>query len=95
MKVDRTTVRQIAGLARITVSDEEIERLEGELSGILDWIEQLDEVDTEGVKPMTRVVAMAMKARSDEVGDGGLADDIVANAPDPKDHYFTVPKVIE
>lgn len=95
MKVDRNTVRDIAHLARITVAEDEIERLEGELSNILDWIEQLDEVDTDGVEPMTCTVTMTMKKRRDEVNDGGIADDVVANAPERADHYFVVPKVIE
>lgn len=95
MQVDQATVRHIARLARIKVTDDEVRQLEGELSGILEWVEQLDEVDTEGVEPMTRVVAMTMKQRDDVVADGGCADDIVKNAPSVDDHFFVVPKVVE
>jgi aspartyl-tRNA(Asn)/glutamyl-tRNA(Gln) amidotransferase subunit C len=95
MKVDRATVQNIARLARITVSDDEAARFEGELSGIIEWVEQLEEVDTDGVEPMTRVVEMAMTQRDDQVNDGGIADDIVANAPEKTDHFFVVPKVVE
>ena len=95
MEVDEATVRRIARLARIKVTDEEAKALEKELSGILDWVKQLDEVDTRGVEPMTRVVAMTLKQRPDAVTDGGIADDIVANAPAREDHFFVVPKVVE
>jgi aspartyl-tRNA(Asn)/glutamyl-tRNA(Gln) amidotransferase subunit C len=95
MSVDRSTVHRIAKLARIAITEEEAARLEGELSGILDWVAQLDEVDTGNVPPMTRVVDMTMKMRDDEVTDGGIADDIVANAPETDDHYFVVPKIVE
>ncbi len=95
MQVDAALVRKIAHLARIKVTDAEVKSLESELSAILDWVEQLNEVDTEAVPPMTRVVAMEMKKRSDEVTDGGYPDDIVANAPQAEDHFFVVPKVVE
>jgi aspartyl-tRNA(Asn)/glutamyl-tRNA(Gln) amidotransferase subunit C len=95
MEVDEATVRRIARLARIKVSDAEAKALEKELSGIFEWIKQLDEVDTEAVEPMTRVVAMTLKKRADQVTDGGIADDIVANAPAVDDHFFLVPKVVE
>ena len=95
MDVDEATVRRIARLARIKVSDREVKALEKELSGIFAWIKQLDEVDTEAVEPMTRVVAMTLKKRADQVTDGGIADDIVANAPAAADHFFLVPKVVE
>jgi aspartyl-tRNA(Asn)/glutamyl-tRNA(Gln) amidotransferase subunit C len=95
MEVDAAAVHRIARLARIKVTDAEAKALEGELSGILDWVKQLDEVDTRGVEPMTRVVAMTLKMREDQVTDGGIADDIVANAPAREDHYFVVPKVVE
>ena len=95
MKVDQVTVRHIARLARIRVSDEEAKRLEGELTGILQWVEQLEEVDTSGVEPMTSVVTVEMKMRDDEVTDGGYPDDIVANAPEREGHFFVVPKVVE
>jgi aspartyl-tRNA(Asn)/glutamyl-tRNA(Gln) amidotransferase subunit C len=95
MKVDEATVRRIARLARIKVSDAEAKALEKELSGIFEWIKQLDEVDTHAVEPMTRVVAMTLKKRPDEVTDGGIADEVVANAPAADDHFYLVPKVVE
>ena len=95
MHVDETTVRRIARLARIKITDDEAKSLEGELSGILNWVEQLDEIDTTSVEPMTRVVAQEMKQRPDKVTDGEIADDVVKNAPMTEDHYFVVPKVVE
>lgn len=95
MQVDEDTVRRIARLARIKVTDAEAKALEGELSGILDWVKQLDEVDTAGVEPMTSVTPMRLKMRQDVVTDGGIADDVVANAPAATDHFFVVPKVVE
>lgn len=95
MQVDENTVRRIARLARIKITDEEAASLEGELSGILNWVEQLGEVDTSNVPPMTRVVAQKLKKRPDQVTDGEIADDIVKNAPMVDDHYFVVPKVVE
>jgi aspartyl-tRNA(Asn)/glutamyl-tRNA(Gln) amidotransferase subunit C len=95
MSVDRATVRRIARLARIAITDDEAARLETELSGILDWVAQLDELDTSNVAPMTRVESMTMKKRKDEVTDGYCADDIVKNAPAVDDHYFVVPKIVE
>ncbi|WP_334149374.1 Asp-tRNA(Asn)/Glu-tRNA(Gln) amidotransferase subunit GatC [Hyphomicrobium sp.] len=95
MQVDEKTVRRIARLARIKITDEEAKSLESELSQILNWVEQLGEVDTSDVEPMTRVVAQKLKKREDRVTDGGIADDIVRNAPMVDDHYFVVPKVVE
>jgi aspartyl-tRNA(Asn)/glutamyl-tRNA(Gln) amidotransferase subunit C len=95
MQVDAATVRRIARLARIKVTDEEAQALEQELSGILDWVKQLDDVDTSGVEPMTRVIPMILKQRLDVVTDGGIADEILANAPAREDHFFVVPKVVE
>jgi aspartyl-tRNA(Asn)/glutamyl-tRNA(Gln) amidotransferase subunit C len=95
MSVDTEKVRHIAHLARIAVADEEIEHLRGELNAILAWVEQLSEVDVEGVEPMTSVTPMAMKMREDVVTDGGIPEDIVANAPATQEHYFVVPKVVE
>ena len=95
MQVDEATVRRIARLARIRITDEEAVSLQGELSGILAWVEQLREVDTAGVPPMTRVADMKLKKRTDDVTDGDKADDIVANAPMTEDHFFVVPKVVE
>jgi len=95
MEVDEDTVRRIAHLARIKVTNAEAKALEKELSGILDWVKQLDEVDTSGVEPMTAVVSTSLKMREDRVTDGGIADDVVANAPAREDHFFVVPKVVE
>lgn len=95
MQVDEATVRRIARLARIKVTDEEAKGLVAELSGILSWVEQLSEVDTEGVEPMTRVVPISLKKRADVVTDGGKPSEIVANAPLHEDDYFVVQKVVE
>ena len=95
MSVDAMTVRRIAHLARIAVADDEVEHLKGELNAILAFVEQLSEVDVTGVEPMTSVTPMAMKKRKDEVTDGGIAEDIVRNAPSTEGNYFLVPKVVE
>ncbi|MBX9591085.1 MAG: Asp-tRNA(Asn)/Glu-tRNA(Gln) amidotransferase subunit GatC [Hyphomonadaceae bacterium] len=95
MQVDAAAVQRIARLARIKVTEEEARALEQELSGILDWVKQLDEVDTSEVEPMTRVIPMTLKERPDVVTDGGIADEIMANAPVREDHFFVVPKVVE
>jgi aspartyl-tRNA(Asn)/glutamyl-tRNA(Gln) amidotransferase subunit C len=95
MSIDAATVRRIAHLARVAVEDGEVEHLRGEINAILAFVEQLSEVNVEGVEPMTSVTPMVMKKRQDEVTDGGIADVIVANAPATQDHYFLVPKVVE
>jgi aspartyl-tRNA(Asn)/glutamyl-tRNA(Gln) amidotransferase subunit C len=95
MSVDQATVRRIAHLARIAVTDDEVPHLQGELNAILDFVAQLDEVDVSGVEPMTSVTPMAMKKRVDEVADGFYADRVTANAPASDDHFFIVPKVVE
>jgi aspartyl-tRNA(Asn)/glutamyl-tRNA(Gln) amidotransferase subunit C len=95
MQVDEKTVRRIAHLARIKISDAEAKSLETELSGILAWVEQLGEVDTAAVEPMTRVVAQELKKRRDEVTDGEIAGDVVKNAPMTEDNFYVVPKVVE
>jgi aspartyl-tRNA(Asn)/glutamyl-tRNA(Gln) amidotransferase subunit C len=95
MSVDIDTVRQIARLARLRVEDAQAEALVGELNNILSWVEQLGELDTEGVAPMTSVVEVSLPMRDDVVTDGGIAEDIVANAPESRDHFFLVPKVVE
>lgn len=95
MQVDETTVRRIARLARIKITGAEAQGLVKELSNILNWVEQLEEVDTKAVEPMTRVVPIELKKREDVVNDGDIADDIVKNAPMVEDHYFVVPKVVE
>ena len=95
MSVDTDTVRRIARLARIAVAEDEVEHLKGELNAILALVEQLGEVDVEGVEPMTSVTPMAMKKRVDEVTDGGDVEAVLKNAPATQDNYFLVPKVVE
>ncbi|KQW30841.1 MULTISPECIES: Asp-tRNA(Asn)/Glu-tRNA(Gln) amidotransferase subunit GatC [Rhizobium] len=95
MSVDLATVKRVARLARLAVSEEQAERMTGELNGILGFVEQLDEVDVTGVEPMTSVTPMAMKKRADVVTDGNKADAIVANAPATDRNFFQVPKVVE
>jgi aspartyl-tRNA(Asn)/glutamyl-tRNA(Gln) amidotransferase subunit C len=95
MTVDAATTRRIAHLARIAVKDEEVTHLQGEINAVLAWVEQLAEVDIDGVEPMTSVMPMEMKKRQDVVTDGGIADAIVQNAPAKEDHFFLVPKVVE
>ena len=95
MSVDAHTVRHIAKLARIAVSEEEVAALAPELSNILGWIEQLQEVDVTGVEPMTAVIPNKLRLRDDEVTDGGIRGDILANAPAAEHGFFAVPKVIE
>jgi aspartyl-tRNA(Asn)/glutamyl-tRNA(Gln) amidotransferase subunit C len=95
MPVDADTVRRIAHLARIAVADAEVANLQAELNAMLAFVEQLAEVDVEGVEPMTSVTPMALKQRDDQVTDGGIADDIVRNAPATADHFFLVPRVVE
>jgi len=95
MSVDAATVRRIAHLARIAVTDAEVPHLQGELNAILAFVEQLSEVNVDGVEPMTSVTPMDMKKRVDVVNDGEIADAVVANAPAREDHFFVVPKVVE
>lgn len=95
MSVDSATVRRIAHLSRIAIDDSEVERLGGELNAILAFVEALAVVDVEGVEPIASALPMRMKKRADVVTDGGIADEVLANAPAKEDHYFVVPKVIE
>ena len=95
MSVDLATVKRVAHLARIAVSEDEANRMMGELNGILGFVEQLSEVDVTGVEPMTSVIPMEMKKRQDVVTDGNKAADIVANAPATDENFFLVPKVVE
>jgi aspartyl-tRNA(Asn)/glutamyl-tRNA(Gln) amidotransferase subunit C len=95
MSVDQETVRRIARLARIAVTEDDVPHLQGELNAILAFVEQLNEVDVEGVEPMTSVTPMAMKKRQDVVTDGGYPQAIVKNAPATEDGFFLVPKVVE
>lgn len=95
MSLDKATVAHIAKLARIRVSEDELEPLAAELSGILKWIEQLNEVDTSGVEPMTSAVETTLRWRPDVVTDGNCRDKVLANAPQHAGGFFAVPKVIE
>jgi aspartyl-tRNA(Asn)/glutamyl-tRNA(Gln) amidotransferase subunit C len=95
MAIDVATVRKVAKLARLAQTEAELETLAVELSGILAWIEQLGEVDTDGVEPMTTCVAAALPMREDVVADGGRRDDILRNAPRSERGFFVVPKVVE
>ena len=95
MSVDKQTVRKVARLARIAVPEERLEPLAAELNGILAWIEQLNEVDVEGVEPMTTPVKMTLPMREDKVTDGNKRDQVLANAPRTEDGFFVAPKVVE
>jgi aspartyl-tRNA(Asn)/glutamyl-tRNA(Gln) amidotransferase subunit C len=95
MSVDAATVRRIAHLARIAVAESEVPHLQGELNAMLAFVEQLSEVNVEGIEPMTSVIPIEMKKRPDVVDDGEIADDIIRNAPETQDHFFLVPKVVE
>ncbi len=95
MSVSTEQVRHIAKLARIAMSDEEIERLAPELNNILGWVEQLGEVNTDGVEPLTAVIDQNLRLRADVVTDGNIRDEILANAPEAQHGFFAVPKVIE
>lgn len=95
MSVDKDTVRRIARLARLALEEERVEPMVQELNGILAWVEQLKEVDVEGVPPMTSVVEHGLKMRADVVTEGNNADALMQNAPSGEDHFFVVPKVVE
>jgi aspartyl-tRNA(Asn)/glutamyl-tRNA(Gln) amidotransferase subunit C len=95
MSLDKATVARIAALARIEVPEDQQERLAGELSGILGWIEQLGEVDTDGVEPLRAVMPIKPHWRADEVTDGNRAGEVLGNAPEAHDGYFVVPRVVE
>ena len=95
MSVSNDQVRHIAKLARIAMSDEEIERLGPELNAIIGWVEQLGEVNTDGVEPLTAVIDQKLRLREDAVTDGGIRDQVLANAPEAQHGFFAVPKVIE
>ena len=95
MSLDKDTVKNIAYLARIRVADDKLEPLAGELSSIMDWIEQLQELDTDGVEPMASVSAIDLPQRKDAVTDGNCQKAVLKNAPDGEDGFFTVPKVVE
>lgn len=95
MSIDSSTVKKVASLARIAVSDDEAERMVPELNNILGWVEQLSAVDVSGVEPMTAVIPNPLRLREDEVTDGNVRDKVLANAPQAEHGFFAVPKVIE
>ena len=95
MSVSIEQVRHIAKLARIAMSDEEIERLAPELNNILGWVEQLGDVNTDGVEPLTAVIDQKLRLRDDVVTEGNIRDEVLANAPEAQHGFFAVPKVIE
>ena len=95
MALDQETVRRVAALARIKVQEENLQRLAGELNNILGWIDQLSEVDTDGVEPMTSVVYTVASQREDQITEGGAPEKILRNAPQSDGSYYIVPKVIE
>ncbi len=95
MSVDKATVAKIAHLARIAVPEDQLEPLAAELNNILDWVEQLGEVDTDGVAPLSSVADMTLPLRADVVTDGARQDDVVANGPEVEMGFYVVPKVIE
>ena len=95
MSIDTQTARKVAHLARIAVKDEDLPALARELSGILTFMEQLNEVDVSGIEPMTSVTPMRLKRRQDVVTEGGMAEKILSNAPDAREGFFAVPKVVE
>lgn len=95
MSVDLSTVKHVASLARLAVTDDEAEKLTAELNGILAFVDELAEVDVSDVPPMTAVVETAMKMREDAVTDGNRLDEVLSNAPEAEDGYFLVPKVVE
>ncbi|SIO56564.1 aspartyl/glutamyl-tRNA(Asn/Gln) amidotransferase subunit C [Rhodovulum sp. ES.010] len=95
MSIDIDTARRVAHLARIAVAEDDLPGLAEQLSGILTFMEQLGEVDVEGVEPMTSVTPMRLKRREDVVTDGGMPEKILSNAPDAREGFFAVPKVVE
>jgi aspartyl-tRNA(Asn)/glutamyl-tRNA(Gln) amidotransferase subunit C len=95
MSVSNDQVRHIAKLARIAMSDEEVERLAPELNNILGWVEQLAEVNTDGIEPLTAVIDQKLRLRNDVVTEGNIRDEVLANAPEAQHGFFAVPKVIE
>ena len=95
MSVDKDTVRRIAKLSRIALDEARVAPMVDELNGIFTWVQQLNEVNIDGVSPMTSVVEQRLKMRDDKITDGGNADALMANAPQGEDHFFVVPKVVE
>lgn len=95
MSVDKETVRKVARLSRIRIEEDRLEPMTNELNGILNWIEQLEEVEVDGIEPMTTAVEMSLPMREDSITDGNIQDKVLANAPRSEDGFFVVPKVVE
>ncbi|MCP4395595.1 MAG: Asp-tRNA(Asn)/Glu-tRNA(Gln) amidotransferase subunit GatC [Alphaproteobacteria bacterium] len=95
MSFDKNTVKKVATLARLDLSEDKLDAMTEEVSSILGWIEQLQQVNTDGVEPMTSVVDMNLRQREDQITDGGIQQQVLANATDAMDGFFTVPKVVE
>lgn len=95
MALDKQTVAKVAHLARIRVDEDELETLAGELNGIIHWVEQLGEVDTDGVEPMTSAVDLKLRLREDAVTDGAYPEKVLSNGPSTEMHFYVVPKVVE
>lgn len=95
MTIDKETVAKVARLARLKVTEQEIETYAPQLNGIIKWVEQLGEVDTEGVEPLANVANISLHLREDEVTDGNIQDDVLANAPEQLEGFYVVPKVVE
>lgn len=95
MSMDKATVRKVARLGRLALSDEELDRMGVQINGILKWIEQLKEVNTDNIEPLANVVDISLKLRKDEVNDGGSAAKVLANAPEETQGFYVVPKVVE
>jgi aspartyl-tRNA(Asn)/glutamyl-tRNA(Gln) amidotransferase subunit C len=93
--MDRKTVAKVASLARIKMDDADLDKFAPQLSGILEWVEMLNEVDTENVEPLSSVVDISLPLREDEVTDGGIRDKVLANAPEETEGFFVVPKIVE
>ncbi|MCL4677672.1 MAG: Asp-tRNA(Asn)/Glu-tRNA(Gln) amidotransferase subunit GatC [Alphaproteobacteria bacterium] len=95
MSLDKATVKKVAGLARLAMNDEQLDRMAPQVSGIINWIEQLAEVNTDNVEPLSSVVDITLPLRKDEVNDGGYVEKVLANAPEATQGYFVVPKIVE
>lgn len=95
MSLDKETVRKVARLARLKMTEEELDKYAPQLSNIIGFVEQLGEVDTDNVEPLPSPVDIRLRLREDKVSDGGIADDVLANAPEEMEHFYVVPKVVE
>lgn len=95
MSIDKETVRKVAGLARLKLSEDDLERFTPQVAGIVKWVEMLGEVNTDNVQPLANVVNIDLKLRADVISDGGYQKEILANAPESVEGFFVVPKVVE